>query len=49
MKTKFKQRFSGVSSEKADYLFDSDGYDSDGDGLTNSKKERSEVILWAMI
>ena len=34
-KAKFKQRFPGLSDEKASYLFDSDGYDSDGDGLTN--------------
>jgi hypothetical protein len=34
-KQKFKVRFPGISSEKADYLFSSDSYDSDGDGLTN--------------
>jgi hypothetical protein len=34
-KNKFKLRFPGISVEKADYMFDSDGYDSDGDGLTN--------------
>ena len=34
-KAKFKQRFPGLSDDKASYLFDSDGYDSDGDGLTN--------------
>ena len=44
IKQKFKNRFSGVSSEKADYMFDSDNYDSDGDGLSNIE-EPSEVIL----
>ena len=34
-KAKFKVRFPGLSNDKADYLFDSDGYDSDGDGLSN--------------
>jgi hypothetical protein len=34
-RNKFKLRFSGVSAEKIDYMFDSDSYDSDGDGLTN--------------
>ena len=34
-KAKFRQKFLGLSDDKASYLFDSDGYDSDGDGLTN--------------
>ena len=49
IKQKFKNRFSGVSSEKADYMFDSDNYDSDGDGLSNIEREPSEVILSLMI
>ena len=34
-KTQFRQRFPNISAEKADYKFNSDAYDSDGDGLTN--------------
>jgi hypothetical protein len=34
-KQKFKMRFPGISSEKSDYFFSSDAFDSDGDGLTN--------------
>ena len=34
-KTQFRQRFLNISEEKADYKFNSDAYDSDGDGLTN--------------
>ena len=33
-KTAFKSR-TGVSGEKGDYLFDSDDFDSDGDGVSN--------------
>ena len=35
IKTRFKQRFTGLSNDKASYLFDSDNFDSDGDGLSN--------------
>jgi hypothetical protein len=34
-KQKFRTRFANISEEKADYFFNSDRYDSDGDGLTN--------------
>ena len=32
----FKNRFPGISDEKASALFDNDNYDSDGDGISNA-------------
>ena len=48
-RNKVQNKIPGISSEKADYLFSSDAYDSDGDGLTNLEERAFGGILWVMI